>query len=72
MSTEDAAWLFSTVREGDLVRVVNGYGALMTPFDNGFGDWNLSWPEWRRGSAFAPGAAAPRSGSAAAALRPAL
>ncbi|MFJ5136372.1 Ig-like domain-containing protein [Streptomyces sp. NPDC088707] len=72
MSTEDAAWLFSTVREGDLVRVVNGYGELMTPFDNGFGDWNLSWPEWRRGSAFASGAAAPRSGSAGSALRPAL
>ncbi|MFF3842756.1 Ig-like domain-containing protein [Streptomyces sp. NPDC001930] len=72
MNTADAAWLFSTVREGDLVRVVNGYGELMTPFDNGFGDWNLSWPEWLRGSAFASGAAAPRSGSAAAALRPAL
>ncbi|MCX5230970.1 Ig-like domain-containing protein [Streptomyces sp. NBC_00233] len=72
MSTEDAAWLFSTVREGDLVRVVNGYGELMTPFDNGFGDWNLSWPEWRRGSAFASGTAAPRSGSAGAALRPTL
>ncbi|MFI1716885.1 Ig-like domain-containing protein [Streptomyces litmocidini] len=53
MSTEDAAWLFRTVREGDLVRVVNGYGKPMTPFDNGFGDWNLSWPEWLRGSALA-------------------
>ncbi|MER6096014.1 Ig-like domain-containing protein [Streptomyces sp. NPDC001728] len=77
MSTEDAAWLFGTVREGDLVRVVNGYGAPMTPFDNGFGDWNLSWPEWRRGSAFGPGAldagaARPRSATAAPGLRPAL
>ncbi|MFF0479111.1 Ig-like domain-containing protein [Streptomyces sp. NPDC004284] len=53
MSTEDAAWLFGTVREGDLVRVVNGYGQPMTPFDNGFGDWNLSWPAWLRGSALA-------------------
>ncbi|KQX46352.1 MULTISPECIES: Ig-like domain-containing protein [unclassified Streptomyces] len=77
MSTEDAAWLFDTVREGDLVRVVNGYGEPMTPFDNGFGDWNLSWPEWRRGSAFDPsaldaGAARPRSVRATTALRPAL
>ncbi|MFB7408430.1 Ig-like domain-containing protein [Streptomyces sp. NPDC056202] len=72
MSTEDAAWLFSTVREGDLVRVVNGYGEPMTPFDNGFGDWNLSWSEWRRGSAFASGAAAPRAGTAGSALRPTL
>ncbi|MGW4854061.1 Ig-like domain-containing protein [Streptomyces sp. NPDC004288] len=53
MSTEDAAWLFHTVREGDLVRVVNGYGQPMTPFDNGFGDWNLGWREWLRGSALA-------------------
>ncbi|MFF8375546.1 Ig-like domain-containing protein [Streptomyces sp. NPDC015661] len=53
MSTEDAAWLFHTVREGDLVRVVNGYGKPMTPFDNGFGDWNLGWSEWLRGSALA-------------------
>ncbi|MFC9386695.1 L,D-transpeptidase [Streptomyces venezuelae] len=71
MSTADAAWLFATVREGDLVRVVNGYGEPMSPFDNGYGDWNLSWPEWRRGSALGPGSAAPRSATAAA-LRPAL
>ncbi|MFC9593573.1 Ig-like domain-containing protein [Streptomyces sp. NPDC056944] len=55
MSTEDAAWLFRTVREGDLVRVVHGYGEPMTPFDNGFGDWNLGWPEWLRGSALTTG-----------------
>ncbi|MFG3343802.1 Ig-like domain-containing protein [Streptomyces sp. NPDC048018] len=68
MSTEDAAWLFRTVREGDVVRVVNGSGRPMTPFDNGYGDWNLSWSEWRRGSAFGPA-----TGSAAAgALLPAL
>ncbi|MFH9727722.1 Ig-like domain-containing protein [Streptomyces sp. NPDC017254] len=72
MSTEDAAWLFATVREGDLVRVINGYGELMSPFDNGFGDWNLSWPEWRRGSALGPSAAGPRSATAATLLRPAL
>ncbi|MET9673198.1 Ig-like domain-containing protein [Streptomyces sp. NPDC006482] len=51
MSTEDAAWLFRTVREGDLVQVVNAYREPMAPFGNGFGDWNLSWAEWRRGSA---------------------
>ncbi|MYS06074.1 L,D-transpeptidase family protein, partial [Streptomyces sp. SID6041] len=72
MSTEDAAWLFATVREGDVVRVVNGYGEPMTPFDNGFGDWNLDWPEWLRGSALASGAAGSRPGGTSAALRPAL
>ncbi|MEV5971404.1 Ig-like domain-containing protein [Streptomyces sp. NPDC051921] len=70
MSTEDAAWFFRTVREGDVVRVVNGSGRAMTPFDNGYGDWNLSWPEWGRGSAF--GSAATGSGAAAGTLRPAL
>ncbi|MFG3490475.1 Ig-like domain-containing protein [Streptomyces sp. NPDC047972] len=71
MSTGDAAWLFATVREGDVVRVVNGHGEPMTPFDNGFGDWNLGWPEWLRGSALASGAAGSRPGRAVA-LRPAL
>ncbi|MFJ9575268.1 Ig-like domain-containing protein [Streptomyces sp. NPDC101191] len=69
MSTEDAAWLFRTLREGDVVRVVNGSGRQMTPFDNGYGDWNLSWSEWRRGSAFGPAAAGI---AAAGALLPAL
>ncbi|WP_246095488.1 L,D-transpeptidase [Streptomyces roseicoloratus] len=78
MSTEDAAWLFRTLREGDVVRVVNGYGERMTPFDNGYGDWNLSWPAWLRGSAFGPGAPTSRAAGAAGAapdgstLRPAL
>ncbi|MER8234285.1 Ig-like domain-containing protein [Streptomyces sp. NPDC094049] len=76
MSTRDAAWLYDTVREGDLVRVVNGYGAPMTPFGNGFGDWNLGWSAWLRGSALGPDAperasAAPRTGGAVV-LRPAL
>ncbi|MEU9706127.1 Ig-like domain-containing protein [Streptomyces sp. NPDC047981] len=55
MSTEDAAWFFRTVREGDLVEVVNGYGEPMTPFGNGYGDWNLTWRDWERGSALAAG-----------------
>lgn len=51
MSTEDAAWLFGSLREGDLVTVVNGEGEEMPPFGNGFGDWNVPWPAWQRGSA---------------------
>ncbi|MFJ6939757.1 Ig-like domain-containing protein [Streptomyces sp. NPDC101132] len=54
MSTEDARWFFGTVREGDIVTVVNSGGARMTPFDNGFGDWNLDWARWRAGSALSP------------------
>ncbi|MFF1556425.1 Ig-like domain-containing protein [Streptomyces sp. NPDC058279] len=53
MSTADAAWFFATVREGDVVEVVNSGGEKMTPFGNGFGDWNLDWRAWRAGSALA-------------------
>ncbi|WP_234312292.1 Ig-like domain-containing protein [Streptomyces griseus] len=56
MSTEAARWLFRTLREGDLVRVVNGYGEPMAPFGNGYGDWNLGWSAWLRGSAVGTGA----------------
>lgn len=53
MSTEDAAWFFRTVREGDVVQVVNSGGEPMAPFGNGYGDWNLDWPAWLAGSALA-------------------
>ncbi|WP_234327620.1 L,D-transpeptidase [Streptomyces sp. NRRL F-2664] len=51
MSTENAAWFFHTVREGDIVEVVNSGGEKMAPFGNGFGDWNMDWPSWLAGSA---------------------
>ncbi|MDX2296082.1 MULTISPECIES: L,D-transpeptidase [Streptomyces] len=69
MSTEAAHWFYRTVREGDLVRVVNGYGETMAPFGNGYGDWNLDWPGWLRGSALGPAAVRAAAGSP---LRPAL
>ncbi|MEU9144646.1 Ig-like domain-containing protein [Streptomyces sp. NPDC048349] len=53
MSTADAAWFFETVREGDIVEVVNSGGEKMAPFDNGIGDWNLDWESWLAGSALA-------------------
>ncbi|KUJ54517.1 hypothetical protein ACZ90_66040 [Streptomyces albus subsp. albus] len=55
MSTENAHWLFDHVRVGDLVKVVNSGGDTMTPFDNGFGDWNMSWADWAKGSALTGG-----------------
>ncbi|MFJ9851834.1 Ig-like domain-containing protein [Streptomyces sp. NPDC101150] len=51
MSTANAQWFFNHVRVGDIVEVVNSGGDTMTPFDNGFGDWNMPWKEWRDGSA---------------------
>ncbi|WP_434091157.1 Ig-like domain-containing protein [Streptomyces flaveus] len=55
MSTANAAWFFKTVRPGDIVKVVNSEGDMMTPFDNGFGDWNLDWQKWQKGSALMEG-----------------
>ncbi|RVU26313.1 L,D-transpeptidase [Streptomyces antnestii] len=51
MSTSNAEWFFNTVRAGDIVKVVNSNGAQMDPFGNGFGDWNLNWQSWEKGSA---------------------
>ncbi|WP_329376179.1 Ig-like domain-containing protein [Streptomyces sp. NBC_01351] len=59
MSTEDAAWFFETVREGDIVEVVNSGGPRMEPFGNGIGDWNMDWPAWQAGSALATTYGAP-------------
>ncbi|MET9962316.1 Ig-like domain-containing protein [Streptomyces sp. NPDC006326] len=68
MSTADAAWFFKTVREGDIVEVVNSEGEPMAPFDNGFGDWNLDWRAWRAGSALSA-AAAPAAAPAGVSAR---
>jgi hypothetical protein len=51
MSNAYARWFFNTVREGDIVKVVNSNGKQMEPFGNGFGDWNVDWSKWRKGSA---------------------
>ncbi|MFI2199574.1 Ig-like domain-containing protein [Streptomyces sp. NPDC020192] len=55
MSTSNAQWFFNTVREGDIVRVVNSGGRQMEPFGNGFGDWNVDWKKWATGSALTKG-----------------
>ncbi|MEU8676754.1 Ig-like domain-containing protein [Streptomyces sp. NPDC048560] len=56
MSMDNAEWFYETVRQGDIVKVVGSIGDMMTPFDNGFGDWNLSWEKWQEGSALHEGA----------------
>ncbi|MFC7309067.1 Ig-like domain-containing protein [Streptomyces monticola] len=50
MSTGNAAWFYETVRQGDVVRTVNSYGEDMPAYGNGFGDWNMDWADWRKGS----------------------
>jgi lipoprotein-anchoring transpeptidase ErfK/SrfK len=49
MSTSDAAWLFNLSKRGDVVEVT-GSDRYMT-LTNGYGDWNESFAEWKKGSA---------------------
>jgi lipoprotein-anchoring transpeptidase ErfK/SrfK len=49
MSTENAAWLYSVSRVGDVVNYVNGTRSW-EPW-NGYTDWNIPWSEWQQGSA---------------------
>lgn len=49
MSTEDAAWLYDMSRRGDPVEYT-GTDRPMT-FDNGYGDWNMSFKDYQQGSA---------------------
>jgi len=49
MSKADAGWLFDMTRRGDVVEYT-GTDKWMT-LENGFGDWNLSFADYRQGSA---------------------
>lgn len=49
LSTADAKWLYDMTRRGDVVEYV-GTDRPMEP-ENGYGDWNISWSDYRAGSA---------------------
>jgi lipoprotein-anchoring transpeptidase ErfK/SrfK len=49
MSTSNAAWLYDLTLRGDVVEYV-GTDRPMT-FTNGWGDWNMSFADYREGSA---------------------
>ncbi|MCW2843205.1 MAG: ErfK/YbiS/YcfS/YnhG family protein [Nocardioides sp.] len=49
MSTADAAWLYAMSRRGDVVEYT-GTDRPMT-LDNGYGDWNASYADYRAASA---------------------
>lgn len=49
MSTEDAGWLYDLTKRGDVVEVT-GSDRYMT-LENGYGDWNLPFADYRTGSA---------------------
>ena len=49
MSTDNAAWLYNQSMPGDVVEYTgSSKGMTLT---NGYGDWNLSWGSWEKGSA---------------------
>ena len=49
LSTADAGWLYAMSRRGDVVEYT-GTDRQMT-LENGYGDWNLSFPDYKSGSA---------------------
>ncbi|MEU1273208.1 Ig-like domain-containing protein [Streptomyces sp. NPDC005799] len=49
MSTADAKWFFDRVNYGDPVTVVKSKDTVAT--NNGYGDWNVDWGAWKKGSA---------------------
>jgi lipoprotein-anchoring transpeptidase ErfK/SrfK len=50
LSPENAQWFFNHFNLGDVVEVTNSGGGKLPLWDT-FGDWELSWPEWQKGSA---------------------
>lgn len=72
LSTDNARWFFNFIRPGDIVEHINGYGADMTYFGNGFGDWNMDWEDWRKGSALGAGADRAEGPADTSRLRPRL
>lgn len=52
VTTEDAQWFQNTVKRGDVVRVSNTGGGVLSPLD-GLGDWNMDWATWSAGNATA-------------------
>ena len=49
MSTSDAAWLYNLTKRGDVVETT-GSDRWMT-LTNGYGDWNVGFAEYKKGSA---------------------
>lgn len=48
LSVADGEWFYNFSLVGDVVKYSGTDGTTMPVWD-GFGDWNLSWPEWDQG-----------------------
>ncbi|MGW7823270.1 L,D-transpeptidase [Streptomyces puniciscabiei] len=49
-SATPAGWFFDRSLVGDVIEVVNSREKTVAP-DNGLGGWNMTWQEWKAGSA---------------------
>ncbi len=50
VSTGNAQWFYDNTKRGDIVEVVNTVGSIL-PGEDGLGDWNIPWDQWRAGNA---------------------
>jgi lipoprotein-anchoring transpeptidase ErfK/SrfK len=50
LSPENAQWFFDHFGIGDVVEITNSGGAAL-PLGDTYGDWELSWAQWQKGSA---------------------
>jgi lipoprotein-anchoring transpeptidase ErfK/SrfK len=48
LTTADAKWFYGFAQIGDVVTYPNASGATMPSWD-GYGDWNVPWPQWQQG-----------------------
>ncbi|MER6979184.1 hypothetical protein [Streptomyces carpinensis] len=51
MSEADARWLCDNARIGDPFEVTGSETEGTVAVNNGLGDWNLGWDDWRARSA---------------------
>lgn len=55
LAPADAEWFYRFSRMGDVVRYANTDGGPM-PSEDGLGDWNVAWTQWRQGGPARPAA----------------
>jgi lipoprotein-anchoring transpeptidase ErfK/SrfK len=65
MNTANGRWFYDRSIVGDIITTTGTTKPM--ELNNGFGDWNLSWSDWVKGSALVNSAATDASGNHAAA-----
>src|ERR1700754_513670 len=50
VSTSNAQWFYDNTKRGDIVEISNTVGSIL-PGEDGLGDWNIPWDQWRAGNA---------------------